>query len=111
MGCGKECPEPKEGEEEKEGPTCNRSGVRIHYVDQEASTGMDNRPEADMMDEAKHSYHAWTFISISPGNRKKFREAMVHRQCTDSPLSKLFSANPMQMIKNYGGPNFSMPFL
>jgi len=91
-------------------PSC-KGKVRIHYVDGEGSTGMNNKPEKKDDDEKKHWYHAMTFISISPGNRRKFREAMVHRSCVKHPMSAIFSANPLQMLKNSGGPNFLMPFL
>merc|ERR1712113_1343503 len=87
-------------------------GVRIHFVDGEASTGMNNLPEVKEQYAMKHPYHAMTFITISKMKRRMMREAMVHRLCSMrlSPWQAMWSAGALRKLRNFGGPNIMMPF-
>eukprot|EP00929_Paragymnodinium_shiwhaense_P016088 TRINITY_DN124262_c0_g1_i1.p1 TRINITY_DN124262_c0_g1~~TRINITY_DN124262_c0_g1_i1.p1 ORF type:complete len:282 (-),score=54.58 TRINITY_DN124262_c0_g1_i1:69-914(-) len=97
----------------EESPKCAKEGkVRIHFVDGEASLGMDNKPEDNEDDSMKHTYHAMTFITISDDNRRKFRDAMVHKECVDSPMRAIMSEwNPLKTLRNAGGPDITKPML
>eukprot|EP00928_Gymnodinium_smaydae_P035502 TRINITY_DN24980_c0_g1_i1.p2 TRINITY_DN24980_c0_g1~~TRINITY_DN24980_c0_g1_i1.p2 ORF type:complete len:294 (+),score=64.65 TRINITY_DN24980_c0_g1_i1:98-979(+) len=91
-------------------PSCSFGQVRIHYVDGEGSSGINNKPEAEIMDAGSHTYQALKFITISDKARREMKDAMIHRRCTLSPLLRMYSElNIGNIIANNGGPDFLKP--